>query len=200
MTAGTAPRRDADGSTDVEEGVEDVDAHGPSLEDLPEPGVLPGERVVLEPLQVAHASEVAHVFDDLRLHTFIGGTPATEAQLVDRYRRQVAGWSPDRSERWQNWVVRRRVDDQVVGTVQATVTVRGRHLAAEVAWVVATAYQRHGHAKDAASTMVQWLRSLGVSVVAAHVHPDHQASQGVARALGLRKTGTWHDGEERWEG
>ena len=176
-----------------------MQAQGASLEDLPEPGLLGGDRVVLEPLQVTHASELAPLFDDLRLHTFTGGTPATEAQLVERYRRQVAGWSPDRSERWLNWVVRRRADDQLVGTVQATVSVQDRRLAAEVAWVVATAYQGHGHAKDAASTMAQWLRSSGVSVVVAHVHPDHHASQAVARALGLTETGTWHDGEERWE-
>ncbi len=176
-----------------------MDAPGASLEDLPDPALLRGGRVVLEPLQVAHASEVAHLFDDHRLHTFVGGTPATQAELVERYRRQVVGWSPDRSERWLNWVVRRRADDQAVGTVQATVTSLDRQLAAEVAWVVATAYQGYGHATDGASTMVQWLRAHGVSVLVAHVHPDHHASQGVARALGLTKTGTRHDGEERWE-
>jgi RimJ/RimL family protein N-acetyltransferase len=176
-----------------------VDSQGASLEDLPESGLLCGDRVVLEPLQVAHASDLAPLFDDLSLHTFIGGAPATEEQLVERHRRQVAGWSPDRTERWLNWVVRRQADDQVVGTVQATVTLLDRQLAAEVAWVVATAYQGHGHAKDAASAMVRWLRSHGVSVVVAHVHPDHHASQGLARSLGLTKTDTWHDGEERWE-
>lgn len=176
-----------------------MDSQGASLEDLPESALLRGDRVVLEPLEVLHASDVAPLFDDVRLHTFIGGRPATEVQLVERYRRQVAGWSPDRTERWLNWVVRRRADDQVVGTVQATVTLLDRRLAAEVAWVVATAYQGHGYAKDAASTMVTWLRSHGVSVVVAHVHPDHQASQGVAGSLGMTKTGTWHDGEERWE-
>ena len=177
-----------------------MDAPTTSLEDLPEPGLLRGDRVVLEPLQVAHASTLAPLLDDPRLHTFIGGTPATEAQLVERYRRQVTGWSPDRSERWLNWGVRRPAEDQVVGTVQATVTCLEGRLAAEVAWVVATAYQGQGCATDAASTMVQWLRRNGVAMLVAHVHPDHHASQSVARGLGLTPTGSWHDGEERWQG
>jgi RimJ/RimL family protein N-acetyltransferase len=176
-----------------------VDAQG-SLEGLPEPGLLRGDRVVLEPLQVAHAAELAPPLDDISLHAFIGGAPATEAELVERFRRQVPGWSPDRSERWLNWVVRRRADDQVVGTVQATVTSLDGNLTAEVAWVVATAYQGQGHAKDAASAMAQWLRSRGVRVLVAHIHPDHPASQAVARGLGLTRTGTWYDGEERWQG
>ena len=176
-----------------------MDAQG-ALEDLPEPGLLRGDRVVLEPLQVAHAAELAPVLDDAGLHTFIGGAPATEAELVERFRRQVTGWSPDRSERWLNWVVRRRAEDRVVGTVQATVTSLDGALAAEVAWVVGTAYQGQGHAKDAASVMARWLRSHGVLGLVAHIHPNHPASQGIARELGLTRTGTWYDGEEQWQG
>ena len=177
-----------------------MDTRGASLDDLGEHGLVHADRVVLEPLEVAHAAELARVLDDPGLHTFIGGTPATEAQLTERYRRQVAGWSPDRSERWLNWVVRRRGDDEAVGTVQATVTSRQDGLMAEVAWVVGTAYQGQGYAKEGASTMAGWLRRQGVLLLVAHVHPDHHASQAVARGLGLARTGTWHDGEERWEG
>ena len=176
-----------------------MDTDGPTLEDLPEQGPVLGDLVVLEPLRVAHATELRVVLDDPGLHTFIGGTPATEAQLVERFGRQVEGWSPDRSERWLNWVVRRRADDQAVGTVQATVTSVDGSLAAELAWVIGTAYQGQGHARDAAEAMVRWLRLHRVSVLVAHVHPDHHASQAVARRLGLTRTGTWHDGEERWE-
>lgn len=177
-----------------------MDAQETSLDGVADPGVLRGARMVLEPLEVAHATEMAHLLDDPGLHTFIGGAPPTEPQLVERYRRQVAGWSADRSERWLNWVVRRGADDEVVGTVQATVTSPRHGLTAEVAWVVGTAYQGRGYAKEAASTMAAWLRRQGAQVLVAHVHPDHHASQSVARALGLAKTGTCHDGEERWEG
>jgi RimJ/RimL family protein N-acetyltransferase len=177
-----------------------VDTPEPALDDLPEPGPLRGDRVVLEPLQVAHAAELAPLLDDPGLHRFIGGTPATQEQLAERFGRQVVGWSPDRTERWLNWVVRRQSDDRAVGTAQATVTSQDGRLAAELAWVVATAYQGQGYAKDAAVTVGRWCRRHGVGVLLAHVHPDHHASQAVARALGLTRTGTWHDGEERWQG
>jgi RimJ/RimL family protein N-acetyltransferase len=176
-----------------------VDTAGPSLEAVREPTPLLGDLVLLEPLQVAHAAQLGDVLDDPGLHTFIGGTPATEAQLVERFGRQVVGWSPDRSERWLNWVVRRQADDQVVGTVQSTVTSVDGRLVAELAWVIGTAYQGQGYARDSAETMVGWLRLQGVSGLVAHIHPDHHASQAVARGLGLGRTGTWHDGEERWE-
>ena len=176
-----------------------MDTHE-ALDRVPDPGVLRGARVVLEPLEVAHAAEMSRLLDDHGLHTFIGGAPVSEPELAERYRRQVAGWSADRSERWLNWVVRRTVDDEVVGTVQATVTSSEDGLTAEAAWVVGTAYQGLGYAKEAASTMAVWLRRHGVVLLVAHVHPDHHASQAVARALGLANTGTWHDGEERWEG
>jgi RimJ/RimL family protein N-acetyltransferase len=170
------------------------------LEDFPQPPRLHTARVALEPQQVDHAAEMAELLDDPELHAFIGGTPATQLELTERYRRQSVGWSPDRCQRWLNWVVRRRADHQIVGTVQATVSAQDHLLAAEVAWVVATAHQGRGYAKEAASTMVRWLRAHGVAVVIAHIHPDHHASQAVAQAVGLASTGMVLDGEERWQG
>jgi len=48
--------------------------------------------------------------------------------------------------------------------------------------------------------MVGWLRNCGVDRLVAHVHPEHRASIGVARALGLTPTATVVDGEIRWVG
>ena len=87
-----------------------------------------------------------------------------------------------------------------MGTVQATVSEEEHGLAAEVAWVVATPHQGRGYAREAAETVVAWLRRQGVATIVAHVHPDHRASQGVARAVGLGPTGTVVDGEVRWQG
>jgi len=171
-----------------------------TLATFPDPAPLHTGRLTLEPLRVEHAAETTVLLDDPELHTFIGGSPPTEEELVERYRHQTTGWSPDRSQRWLNWVVRRQDDDRVVGTVQATVTSFDGGLAAEVAWVVGAGYQGRGYAKEAAATMVTWLRSRGVSRVVAHVHPDHRASQAVARVVGLSSTGTRRDGEEEWRG
>lgn len=110
------------------------------------------------------------------------------------------GWSADGSERWLNWVVRRREDRLPVGYVQATVRDSEDGPIADVAWVVGSGHQGKGYAKDAARLMLDWLRGEGVRVVTAHIHPEHAASQAVARSLGLAPTETVHDGEVRWIG
>jgi RimJ/RimL family protein N-acetyltransferase len=168
---------------------------------LPQLTVQPvhSARLDLEPLRVEHAAEAAVVFDDERLHHYIGGSPAGEEELRRRYAQQVAGHSSDGRELWLNWMVRHRASGALVGTVQATVRHRPRGGGvAELAWTVAARHQRRGYAREAAGAMVTWLRSCGVDRFVAHVHPEHRASIGVARALGLVPTATVVDGEIRW--
>lgn len=170
------------------------------LADWPQSQSLEDERLVLEPLRVEHAEELAPLLDDPALHTFIGGRPAGREELRERYARQVAGRSADGTECWLNWVVRRRDGGQAVGFVQATVTEQHAQLAAELAWVVAVSQQGHGYAREAAQLMTAWLREHGVTVIRAHIHPDHRSSGAVARSIGLTPTDTLVDGELRWQG
>lgn len=161
---------------------------------------LEGPRLRLEPLRVAHAEEALPFLADVRLHTYIGGTPPTRGELERRYRRQSAGHSPDRTQGWLNWMLRRHTDGKLVGTVQATLTrPDGHHRpTAELAWVVGHAFQGNGYAKEGAAAMTHWLRDQGISPLTAHVHPDNRPSAAVAAALGLHPTGTLHDGERHW--
>jgi RimJ/RimL family protein N-acetyltransferase len=153
------------------------------------------ERVSLEPLRVEHAAEMASVLDDPGLHRFTGGRPDTPGELRARYERWERGAPPGSGEAWLNWIVREQAAGVAVGTVQATV----RGPAAEVAWVVGSAHQGRGYAKEAAAAMVDWLRAHGVRSVAANVHPEHMASMAVARHIGLAPTGAIAgDGEARW--
>ena len=162
-------------------------------------------RLDLEPLQVGHAGEMAALLDDARLHAFTGGSPASAAELSLRYTRQVVGHSADGQQGWLNWVARLR-EGAAVGYVQATVTREpvvadagvDREMIAEVAWVVATAYQGRGLAGEAAGGMGRWLADHGVAVLVAHVHPEHLASAAVASRLGLLPTEVSVDGETRW--
>lgn len=153
-------------------------------------------RLVLLPLRVEHAAEMADVLGDPALHAFIGGKPLAFDDLRARYERLVAG-SPEPGESWGNWVIQLRDSGALAGTVQATI--RGDDpMAAEIAWVVGTAWQGQGIATEAARALVDWLGRQGVQVVVAHVHPDHQASAAVAAAAGLSPTDEQQDGETRW--
>lgn len=166
--------------------------------DAMEIGVVETDRLSLVPLAVEHADEMAEVLCDPALHVFIGGAPYSAQALRSRYERLVAG-SPDPSQMWWNWVIRLREENCLAGTVQATLTAAERGRAAEVAWVVGTAWQRRGIAAEAARGLVAWLQEQDVQAICAHIHPDHHASAAVAAAAGLAPTGHWHEGEIRWE-
>lgn len=159
---------------------------------------LSTRRLDLEPLRLEHADEAVLRFDDPALHTFIGGTPPTLPELTARFTRQLTGHSPDGTEDWLNWMARDRASGRIAGTVQAQVYRSTPPLVVEVAWVVAVPFQRQGLAVEAAGALVTWLREQGADVVIAHIHPDHAASEGVARALGLHPTDTGQGGERRW--
>lgn len=161
-------------------------------------GMIGTERLTLLPLRVEHAEEMAVVLSDPALHTFIGGTPATGAELRARYERQTAG-SPDPRVSWCNWVIETD-GGRLVGTVQATVTEPGDGAGpvAEIAWVVGTPWQGRGIATEAVRALVDRLGAEGVQSYVAHIHPDHAASAAVAAAAGLAPTGERHEGEIRW--
>lgn len=151
-------------------------------------------RLDAVPLSVEHAAEMAAVLADPALHFFIGGTPASPDAVRARYQRLVAG-CPDPAVSWCNWVLRLREEDRLVGTVQATVV----GSVAEVAWVVGSAWQGRGLASEAARGLVTLLaRKPSVRTVIAHVHPEHRASEAVARAAGLEPTEVEQEGERRW--
>ena len=143
---------------------------------------------------------MALLLDDPALHTFTGGKPATLEELRSRYAKQFIGPPPDSTHHWLNWIVRRRDNGQAVGYVQATISEQNGDLMADVAWVIAVSQQRSGYAREAARLMRDWLRLQRVRLVVAHVHPQHHASNAVARSIGLTPTAKQVDGELRWQG
>jgi len=156
-------------------------------------------RLVLEPLQVQHAAEMATLLSDAALYRFTGGGPLDEPTLRARYTRQVAGRSPDGRQAWRNWIVRRASDGAALGFVQATVSdADGEPRVAELAWTIGVAFQRHGYAREAAVALRDWLSAQGVAGLIAHIHPENTGSMGVARALGLSQTAVVRGGEVLW--
>jgi RimJ/RimL family protein N-acetyltransferase len=156
------------------------------------------DRLEVEALSGNTATELFGVLDDPALHAFTGGEPLGLDALTQRYARLATRHSPDGSQIWANWLLRTRSDRRAVGTLQATLPAGGPNAGfAEVAWVVGSDWQGQGLASEAAASLVDRLFRDGWTVVA-HIHPDHAASQGVARAAGLTPTVVVHDGEIRW--
>lgn len=165
----------------------------------PEATFVTTARLRLEPLRVDHAREIFPILNDIRLHFWTGGSPCSLEQLEAKFRRQSVGQSADGACGWLNWILRRVHDEQLVGTLQATIyrPVANR-LEAELAWVIGTAYQGNGYGREGALAMADWLRSRGIADFTAHIHPKHDASMAIARALGLSATQTVVDGEICW--
>lgn len=155
-------------------------------------------RLELVPLEPRHADELVSVLDDIRLYRYTGGEPPVLEELRQRYEGWRDRMSPDGTECWLNWMVRRRVDARALGTVQSTVTSDQDRLEADVAWVIGVEHQGHGYASEAAEGLIGWLFGCGVDEVVAHIHPDHMASSRVASKIGLEPTEEWLLGERRW--
>jgi RimJ/RimL family protein N-acetyltransferase len=158
---------------------------------------VPAARIRLMPMAVTDAREMVEVLSGDALYAFTGGSPPGLEELRERYGRQATGHSPDGSEEWRNWIIRREPGGTAVGYVQATIVDGGTR--AEIAWVVGVDWQGRGYATEAAQALVALLDSRGVMVVQAHIHPDHAASATVARRAGLLPTGHVDDGERRWQ-
>lgn len=161
--------------------------------------VLDAVHVRLEPLAEGHAAQMVQVLADPALYRFTGGTPPTLPELQQRYAAQAVGHSADKDQWWLNWIVTTRDDAAALGYVQATVERYGTDLQASVAWVIAPRAQGRGLATEAGHTMLHWLRGHRALLIVANVHPDHAASQAVARKLGLHPTTVIADGEVRWQ-
>jgi RimJ/RimL family protein N-acetyltransferase len=159
---------------------------------------IDSDRVVLRPLRVSDAEEMVGVLSSPELYVYIGGEPPTLDTLRRRYTDLVVGHSPDGEQEWLNWIVRLKGSDEpAIGTVQATIMEGGGR--AEVAWLIGGQRQGHGYGSEAAAALVHALICAGVPWVTAHVHPEHAASEAVARACRLMPTEEFHDGERRWE-
>jgi RimJ/RimL family protein N-acetyltransferase len=150
-------------------------------------------RLMLTPLEVADAADMAEVLSDPALYAHTGGSPPTVEELQGRYRRQLEGPWPD-GQVWLNWVVR-LPSKEPIGYIQVTVTDQG----ADLAWVIATHQQRHGYASEATRGVAQWLGHQGIGRLTAHVAPGHTGSERVAARVGMNPSGSFDDaGEQIW--
>lgn len=162
-------------------------------------GLLVGMTAVvrLRPLAAEDAEVMSSVLADPTLYEFTGGEPPSVEELGRRYAIQTRGQSADGTEDWINYVVILDPGQTPIGYVQATVH-RNRG-SAEIAWVIGREWQGKGYATRAARLLVENLEERGVHDLTAHIHPDHVASQSVARNLGLVLTTIVIDGEQRWQ-
>ena len=158
---------------------------------------LEADRLLLTPMVEGDSHALFELLKDPEIHVFRGGRPPASADDVRaKIRRRESRRSPGGDELWLNWTLRLKENQTVVGYVQAGV----KEGQADMAWVVGVPFQRQGFASEASRRVLEWLRDhLHVHEVRANIHPNHVASQKVARKIGLRNSRTrTGDGEQVW--
>jgi ribosomal-protein-alanine N-acetyltransferase len=153
---------------------------------------LSSARLDLQPLEVAHAGRVLSEMQEPQAYRYIArDPPASLAQLRAMFERFLAG--PSRpGESWHNWIAALRTSGAPVGGWQATILVDGT---AHLGYWVAKAFLRQGYGREATSSIIAWLRAVGVSTAVATVDTRNVASAALLRSLGFCLAGITRDAE-----
>ena len=153
--------------------------------------IIQTSRLQLIPQLSQHAEEMFRVLKHPSLYEFTGGKPPTsEESLTIRFKQLESRTSPDGYDYWLNWVIKDEKSD-LIGYVQATVS---SHEA-----TIGSKWQKRGYAVEAASALIHWLKKNKVPLIRAYIHPNHRASQAVAKKVGLINKEQFVDDEALWE-
>jgi [ribosomal protein S5]-alanine N-acetyltransferase len=143
-------------------------------------------RIRLEPLTVAHAAELFPLLADRRIYQFISDAPpVSAAALAARYHHLESRYSPDRSQQWLNWAIRRLDDGQCIGYLQATLHASGT---ADFAFVLGSSFWGLGLAREASVLALRNLfTEFGVTTVFATTDRQNIRSVGLLTRLGFTR-------------
>jgi ribosomal-protein-alanine N-acetyltransferase len=137
---------------------------------------------VLEPQVVGHAPELFEVLRDPAIYEFEGEPPPSLELLANGLRRKEGRTSPDGTETWLNWVVR-KTTGELTGYVQATVLPSG---CAYVGYEFSSRYWRQGLGSSAVAAVLDELASVyQVHTVVAVLKTLNYRSMGLLRKLGF---------------
>lgn len=142
-------------------------------------------ELVLEPLVAGHAEAMFSVLSDPALYRYLDHPPPpTVEHLREVYASVEKRLSPDGSQVWLNWVVRRH--GQVpLGYVQATVM---PNCTAWVGYVFSVRQWGRGHATQAVRAMLEHLAAdCGVRRFLATVEAENLRSTRLLERLGFRE-------------
>ncbi len=148
---------------------------------------LQTERLRLEPTRAHHASLVYDQVTDERLWTFF---PALRPKSIEELRALYRRWErgnpyANRDEEWENWICFLRDSETPVGGMQATILPGG---VAYVAYVMYTAHQRQGFAREGLRTVVDHLRDVhAITRIVAEMNTRNEASRKLVESLGFER-------------
>lgn len=151
--------------------------------------VLETSRLVLEPLQIAHAPVLYAALQSKAIYKYIPEDPPDSVEtLVARYQQLSHRVSPDERELWLNWAMRLREEDSYAGILQATIF---SDATAYLAYILFPAFWGRGYATEGCGRVLDLLyQDYGVHKVSAEIDTRNTASLKLIESLGFQRVTT----------
>lgn len=150
---------------------------------------LETNRLVLEPLRREHAERLFAKLSDQRIYSFIPKDAPTSLQMLEaRCQKLETRKSPAGDQLWLNWAIRLKVQNEYIGTVQATVRENNN---ANIAYELTPDYWRQGYATEACLRIIECLfADYRLTEIFAEVDTRNAASWRLLEKLGFERTMT----------
>ncbi|GHO63063.1 hypothetical protein KSC_019550 [Ktedonobacter sp. SOSP1-52] len=156
--------------------------------------ILETPRLLLEPLQISHASALYEPLQSVALYEYIPvNPPASLEALATRYQRLSSRRSPGGQEVWLNWAMRERRENRYVGTLEATVY---PDATAYLAYLVFPIFWRQGYAKEGCRRILDLLlKDYQIQKISAEVDTRNTPSITLIESLGFQRVATTLDAD-----
>ncbi len=149
--------------------------------------LLETERLILEPLAVAHAEKLYAGLNNTTLYKFIPNDPLSLAELVEKYHRILRGPRDNNIELWRNWAVRLQDNSDYIGMIETSVFPSDY---AYLAYFMFASHHRQGYAHEACAAVLAHVReTYGIKRVVAEMDVRNVASWRLVESLGFVRTG-----------
>jgi [ribosomal protein S5]-alanine N-acetyltransferase len=149
--------------------------------------LLETERLILEPLQVAHAEKLYSGLSDATLYKFIPNDPLSLDELKEKYHRILRGPRNNNIELWRNWAVRLRNCNDYIGMIETSIFPNDY---AYLAYFMFASHHRQGYAHEACAAVLKHVReTYNIKRVVAEMDVRNTASWRLVESLGFIRTG-----------
>ncbi len=148
---------------------------------------LATERLILEPLEVAHAEKLYAGLSEPSLFKFVPEDPLSLTELTERYQRILRGPLDNNIELWRNWAVRSN-DDKYIGMIETSVF---PYDYAYLAYFMFASHHRQGYAHEACAAVLKHIReTYAIKRVVAEMDVRNTASWRLVESLGFIRAGS----------
>jgi [ribosomal protein S5]-alanine N-acetyltransferase len=148
---------------------------------------LETERLILEPLEVAHAEKLYAGLSDAALYKFVPEDSLSLQELTERYERILRGPRDNNIELWRNWAVRLQDSGDYIGMIETSIFPNDY---AYLAYFMFAPHHRQGYAHEACVAVLKHVReTYDIKRVVAEMDVRNTASWRLVESLGFIRTG-----------